>query len=71
MQRFDRQISEDTRDPSTKWGKDITPADAGAEDPDDEDNLPIPSATTYKEPALVSLESEAQSEIGPMTTIAQ
>ena len=47
---FDRQISEDTRDPSSKWGKDIIPTEAGAEDPDDEDNLPIPDASTYREP---------------------
>ena len=39
-QRFARQKTEDGQDPSTKWGADLLVADT--EDPDDEDNMPIP-----------------------------
>ena len=40
MQRFDRQRTEDGENPSAHWGKDRVEADS--EDPDDEDNVPIP-----------------------------
>ena len=39
-QRFARQQTEDGRVPSAKWGADLLVADT--EDPDDEDNMPIP-----------------------------
>ena len=39
-QRFSRQQTEDGRVPSAKWGADLLIADT--EDPDDEDNMPIP-----------------------------
>ena len=39
-QRFARQKTEDGQDPSAKWGVDLLVADT--EDPDDEDNMPIP-----------------------------
>ena len=45
MQLFARQVQEDGEDPSTKWGQDIPAPDvAEVEDPDDEDQLPIPAA---------------------------
>ena len=37
---FARQKTEDGQDPSAKWGADLLVADT--EDPDDEDNMPIP-----------------------------
>ena len=40
-QRFGRQKTEDGQDPSAKWGADLLIADT--EDPDDEDNMPIPN----------------------------
>ena len=40
MQRFARQKTEDGSDPSANWGKDLVATDA--EDPDDEDYMPIP-----------------------------
>ena len=39
MQRFPRQTNEDGPNPSAHWGKDLAIADA--EDPDDEDHMPI------------------------------
>ena len=42
MQRFARQVAEDGSDPTAKWGADRVKADS--EDPDDEDNVPIPAA---------------------------
>ena len=39
-QRFARQKTEDGHDPSVNWGVDLLVADS--EDPDDEDNMPIP-----------------------------
>ena len=39
-QRFARQKTEDGQDPSAKWGADLLVTDT--EDPDDEDNMPIP-----------------------------
>ena len=35
-------MAEDGSDPTTKWGADRVKADS--EDPDDEDNVPIPAA---------------------------
>ena len=40
MQRFARQAVEDGSDPVAHWGADRVRADP--EDPDDEDNVPIP-----------------------------
>ena len=42
MQLFERQKAEDGPDPSSKWGPDHTEHDL--EDPDNEDNVPIPLA---------------------------
>ena len=42
IQRFSRQGIEDGSDPSATWGTDRTEADA--QDPDDDDNVPIPLA---------------------------
>ena len=42
MQRFARQKAEDGSDPAANWGADRVEADS--EDPDDEDNVPIPPA---------------------------
>ena len=42
MQRFTRQKVEDGSDPAANWGADRVEADL--EDPDDEDNVPIPAA---------------------------
>ena len=42
MQRFARQKCEDGSDPAANWGADRVTADS--EDPDDEDNVPIPAA---------------------------
>ena len=47
-QRFARQKIEDGQDPSAKWGADLLVADT--EDPDDEDNMPIPDVGSV--PAL-------------------
>ena len=45
LQTFARQAKEDGADPSAKWGKDLpAPAVPEVEDPDDEDQLPIPAA---------------------------
>ena len=45
MQRFTRQKTEDGENPSAKWGQDIpAPAVTEVDDPDDEDQLPIPAA---------------------------
>ena len=55
MQRFGGQLTEDGEDPSARWGKDRV--DADSEDPDDEDNMPIPDVSslsaTGKTPRLV------------------
>ena len=40
MQRFGRQKKEDGTDPAANWGKDRV--DPNTEDPNDEDNMPIP-----------------------------
>ena len=48
LQRFLRQQAEDGDDPSANWGADLPILATEAEDPDDEDNLPIPDA---KQPA--------------------
>ena len=40
MQRFGRQLKEDGQDPSAHWGKDRVEAEL--EDPDNDDNVPIP-----------------------------
>ena len=40
MQRFGRQLKEDGPNPAAHWGADRVEADS--EDPDDEDNMPIP-----------------------------
>ena len=40
MQRFGRQLKEDEENPSATWGKDRVEADL--EDPDNDDNVPIP-----------------------------
>ena len=42
MQRFARQAAEDGPDSAANWGADRVHADP--EDPDDEDNVPIPAA---------------------------
>ena len=42
IQRFPRQTIEDGSDPPATWGPDRTEADV--EDPDDDDNVPIPLA---------------------------
>jgi hypothetical protein len=44
FQRFSHQQTEDGSDPSSKWGKDLD--DSDREDPDTEDNMPIPHAGT-------------------------
>ena len=44
MQRFGRQLKEDGENPSANRGKDRVEADS--EDPDDEDNMPIPDVGT-------------------------
>ena len=42
LQRFARQAAEDGSDPAANWGADRVEADS--EDPDDEDNVPSPTA---------------------------
>ena len=44
MQRFGRQLKEDGENPSANWGKDRVEADL--EDPDNDDNVPIPDVGT-------------------------
>ena len=44
MQRFDRQRTEDGENPSANWGNDRVEVDS--EDPDDEDNMPIPDVNS-------------------------
>ena len=39
-----RQDVEDGPDPSVHWGEDLPAPEAGVEDPDDDDNVPIPEA---------------------------
>lgn len=44
-QKFARQGFEDGANPESRWGKDLpVPATSETEDPDDEDNMPIPVA---------------------------
>ena len=43
-QRFLRQDVEDGPDPSVHWDEDLPAPDTGVEDPDDDDNVPIPDA---------------------------
>ena len=46
LQKFVLQLVEDGENPSAKWGAYLPIPATEVEDPDDEDNIPIPAATT-------------------------
>ena len=66
LQRFLRQQAEDGDDPSANWGADLPVPTTEVEDPDDEDNLPIPDA---RQPAKTKASSSGKKPVQVSSSI--